>query len=218
MHCFVFLQALHCQVVLELFGILFKPRQPRWKNFPLLHSGEWHSIILSVGLALEAQTQMLLHCKAAWFNATCALCLVDDDCLLYLNSGNVLQSGQYHVLGLLAEPKAKHDRWNFPYGHSELLQVMTVSSFGARQKHTPSSLGLLMGKVHFLVYHLPRISGRIQRLQKASSFGTTVSQCFKSGWLRSLTICGSLSGLMAHTTKSQCFLSFKVNSYYCSWK
>lgn len=118
----------------------------------------------------------------------------------------------------LAEPKAKHDGWNFPYGHSELLQVMTVSSFGARQKHTSSSLGLLMGKVHFLVYHLPRISGRIQPLQKASSFGTTVSKCFKSGWLRSLTICGSLSGLMAHTTKSQCFLSFKVNSYYCSWK
>ena len=84
------------------------------------------------------------------------------------------------LFGLIAEPKAKHDRCNSPYGHSGLLQVVTVSSLGVRQKHTPLSLGLLMDNVHFLLYHRPRISGKIQSLGRALSFGTTVSQCLNS--------------------------------------
>lgn len=34
----VFLQNLQHQVVLALFGILFKPTQLRWKNFPFVQS------------------------------------------------------------------------------------------------------------------------------------------------------------------------------------
>lgn len=180
---FRFLQAQHCQVVLELFGNLFKPRQERWKNFPVLQSGPSHSTSLSVGLGLDAQTQIMLHCNAAWLIAAfCACWLVDDERPLFLlNCGNLLQWGQYHVLGIIAELRARHDGWNPAYGHSVLLHVITVSSPGARQKQIPLSIGLLTGKVHLLVYHRPRISGRIYILQNASSFGTAVFQCLKSG-------------------------------------
>ncbi len=94
---------------------------------------------------------------------------------MHLNSGSVLQLGQYHVLGMLQIPK--HDKWNFKIGQLALQQLTVSSAVTVRQKQTEwASIGLTSPKSCFLVYHLPKTSGNMQVLQNLVSLGKTASQ------------------------------------------
>ena len=77
----------HFQVVWQLLGILFRPRQERWKNLPFLQLSPWHSTTFSVVLHLALQMQMLSNFIAAWIDGVegCADVLVPP---LLLNWGS----------------------------------------------------------------------------------------------------------------------------------
>lgn len=93
-----FLQASHCHVVFELFGILFSPKQPKWIKCPFPQPVLWHSSSLSVSVAWVLQMQMVLHSMAAWVTADAGLPFVDF--LLGLNWGSLQQCEQYQVFSV----------------------------------------------------------------------------------------------------------------------
>ena len=88
---------------LLLFGILFLPRQNKWKNFPFVQSEFAHFTSLSFfsGTALHVQIEFIFI----------ASLVMPADCCLeppLLNFGKALQLGQYRVMGIASIPK--HDK------------------------------------------------------------------------------------------------------------
>ena len=97
------------------------------------------------------------------------------DLFVRLNSGSVLQLGQYHGLGM--KPISKHDKRNFKTGQLALQQLAVSSPVTARQKQKEwASVGLTSTMSCLLVYHLPKTSRNMQVLQKLVTLGKTATQ------------------------------------------
>ena len=88
---------------LLLFGILFLPRQDKWKNLPLVQLALEHLTSLSFfsATALHVQIEFIF---------IASLITLADCCLERprLNSGKALHFGQYQVLGIASMPR--HDK------------------------------------------------------------------------------------------------------------
>ena len=88
---------------LLLFGILFLPRQDKWKNLPLVQ------LVLEHLTSLSFFSATALHVQIE-FIFIASLIMLADCCLEppRLNSGKALHFGQYQVLGIASMPR--HDK------------------------------------------------------------------------------------------------------------
>ena len=88
---------------LLLFGILFLPRQDKWKNLPLVQ------LVLEHLTSLSFFSATALHVQIE-FIFIASLRMLADCCLEppRLNSGKALHFGQYQVLGIASMPR--HDK------------------------------------------------------------------------------------------------------------
>lgn len=149
--------------------------------------------------ALILHTQILSRAKA--LDGAISFLVSFDLPFECLNSGNILQFGQYHVLGVVVSPK--HENWNVLMGHMGLAQLTHDVSWAVLQKQiAPLTIGSFFLKVCLLVDHFPSTSGNTQVLEKVVSFGNVISQCSLSWNILGWTSFALPSSPNAHTTKS----------------
>lgn len=173
------LQPIHSHVVRALFGILLKFKQAKWKNCPFSHNGLWHFRSLSEGSGFLLHTHMQSSLRAS--SKISFVCVLFN--FSFLAAAVFWHRGQKHLFGTFWTFKLV--KWKEEMGHAWLLHVTTASVVFILQKQTELRPDDGWGTFLFWVYHLPRISGRTQYLQKWFSLGTTEFQWRISGWILS---------------------------------
>jgi len=169
------LQPIHSHVVRALFCILLKFKQAKWKNCPFSYNGLWHLRTLSEGNGFFLHKHMQSSSRAS---SKFSFVFLPFDFLL-LAPAVFWHRGQNHLLGTFWT--FKQVKWKEEMGHAWLLHVTIVSVVFILQKQTELRPVDGWDTFLFLVYHLPRISGRTQYLQKWFSLGTTEFQWQISG-------------------------------------